>query len=69
MENPAESPGDSSGTIDQQPMVCVKKEKVELPGFSEFEAAARGTGATGVLSSSAPIAIGANAKMSIDFVR
>ena len=46
-----------SGTGDQQQMVCVKKEKVELPGFSEFEAA---------LSSSAPTA---DARMSIDFVR
>lgn len=44
-------------------MVFVKKEKVELPGFSEFEAAT--SGASGSLSS----AIGADARMSIDFVR
>ena len=72
MEDPTENPGDSasSGSADQQ-TVRVKKEKVELPGFSEFEAATRGTGATGGLStasSSAPTAIGA-ARMSIDYVR
>ena len=70
MENPTENPSDSISRItDQQQMVGVKMEKVELPGFSEFEAATRGTGATGDLSSSAPTATGADARMSIDFVR
>jgi len=50
----------------------VKKEKVELPGLSEFEAATRVTGTTTGLSpasSSAPSWVGMDAKMSIDFVR
>lgn len=76
IENPTENLSDStsSGTMvehQQQdiPMVDVKKEKVELPGFSEFEAATRGARATSGLSSSAPTVIGADARMSIDFVR
>ncbi|KAF8798921.1 hypothetical protein BYT27DRAFT_7228186 [Phlegmacium glaucopus] len=77
IENPTENPSDptSSGTIVEHqdiPMVGVKKEKVELPGFSEFEAATRGAGASSGLipmSSSAPTVIGADARMSIDFVR
>ena len=76
MEDPTENPSDpaSSGSTDQpqQQTVRVKKEKVELPGFSEFEAATRGTGVIGGLStvsSSAPTAIGADARMSIDFMR
>ena len=72
-EDPTENPSDSvsSGSTDQlhQQTVVAKKEKVELPGFSEFEAATRGTAATGGLTSSAPTAIGADARMSIDFVR
>jgi zinc finger protein CreA/MIG len=62
MEDPTENPSDSVST-DQQQMLLMKKEKVELPGFSEFEAAARGS------SSSAPTTISADARMSIDFVR
>ena len=73
MEDPTENPSDSvpSGSTDQpqQQTVPVKKEKVELPGFSEFEAAARGTGGFSTASSSASTAIGADARMSIDFVR
>ena len=65
MEDPTENPSDSVST-DQQPTVRVKKEKVELPGFSEFEAATRGIGAA---TSSVPTAIGADARMSIAFVR
>lgn len=46
------------------------KEKVELPGFSEFEAATRGVRATlSPASLSAPIVMGADARMSIDFVK
>ena len=73
MEDPTENPIDSGSTDQpQQQTLRVKKEKVELPGFSEFEAATRATGATGGLntaSSSAPTAMGADARMSIDFVR
>ena len=68
MEDPTENPSDSVSTDQQQP-VRVKKEKVELPGFSEFEAATRGIGGSSTASSSAPTAIGADARMSIDFVR
>ena len=68
MEDPTENPSDSVST-DQQQTVRVKKEKVELPGFSEFEAATRGVGGLSTASSSAPTAIGADARMSIDFVR
>ena len=67
MEDLTENPSDSVSTDQQR--VRVKKEKVELPGFSEFEAAARGTGSLSTSSSSAPTAIGSDARMSIDFVR
>ena len=65
MEEPTENPIDSVST-DQHATIRVKNGKVELPGFSEFEAATRGVGA---VSTSAPTAIGADARMSIDFVR
>ena len=65
MEDPTENPIDSVST-DQHATIRVKNGKVELPGFSEFEAATRGVGA---VSTSAPTAIGADARMSIDFVR
>ena len=68
MEDPTGNPNDSLST-DQQQTARVKKERVELPGFSEFEAATRSIGGLSTSSSSAPTAIGADARMSIDFVR
>ena len=61
MENPSDS------TCSDTPMVGVKKEKVELPGFSEFEAATMGA-ASGLspASSSGPTWMGADPKMSVD---
>ena len=70
VENPNENHSDSAplgvATVDQQKDVGVKKEKVELPGFSQFEAAARGTSDLSIAASSV---ISPDARMSIDFVR
>ena len=63
-----EDPSEDSASTDQQ-TIRVKREKVELPGFSEFEAATRATGGLSIAPSSAPTAIGTDARMSIDFVR
>jgi len=63
-----ENPSDS--THSDIPMVGVKKEKVELPGFSEFEAATMGaTSGLSPSSSSGPTWIGADPRMSVGFVR